>query len=74
MNEKDFKYELIDNILIYFKYQILDELEEDTKRLPIFNNVLNLINNMNNHDYSYTLKDIDDKLFNKLIKEVISIL
>ena len=26
MNEKDFKYELIDNILIYFKYQILDEL------------------------------------------------
>lgn len=74
MNEKDFKYELIDNILIYFKYQILDELEEDTKRLPIFNNVLNLINNMNNHDYSYTLKDIDDKLFDKLIKEVISIL
>lgn len=74
MNEKDFKYELIDNILIYFKYQILDELEEDTKRLPIFNNVLNLINNMNNHNYSYTLKDIDDKLFDKLIKEVISIL
>lgn len=74
MNEKDFKYELIDNILIYFKYQILDELEEDTKRLPIFNNVLNLINNMNNHNYSYTLKDIDDKLFDKLIKEVTSIL
>ena len=74
MNEKNFKYELIDNILIYFKYQILEELEEDTKKLPIFNNVLNLINNMNNHDYSYTLKDIDDRLFDKLIKEVISIL
>ena len=74
MSTKNFKYELIDNILIYFKYQILEELEENNKRLPIFNNVLNLINNMNNHDYSYTLKDIDDKLFDKLIKEVISIL
>ena len=74
MSTKNFKHELIDNILIYFKYQILEELEENNKRLPIFNNVLNLINNMNNHDYSYTLKDIDDKLFDKLIKEVISIL
>ncbi len=69
MNEK-VKYKLINNILIYFKYQMLDELEEDTKRLSIFNNVLNLINNMNNHDYSCTLKDID----NKLIKEIIPIL
>ena len=69
MNEKNFKYELIDNILIYFKYQILEELEEDNKKLPIFNNVLNLINNMNNYDYSYTLKDIDDRLFDKLKKK-----
>lgn len=74
MNEKDFKYELIDNVLIYFKYQILEELEEGNKNLPIFNNVLNLINNMNDYEYSYTLKDIDDRLFDKLIKEVISIL
>ena len=47
---------------------------KENKNLPILNNVLNLINNMNNHDYSYTLKDIDDRLFDKLIEEIISIL
>ena len=74
LNKYNFKYDLIDNILSYFKYQILSEIEENNNNLPIFNSVLYLINNMNNHDYSYTLKDIDDRLFDKLIKEIISIL
>ena len=74
MNKEDFKYELVDNIIIYLKYQILSEIEEDNKNMPIFKSVLNLINNMNDYEYSYTLKDIDEKLFDKLIQEIITIL
>ena len=29
---------------------------------------------MNDYEYSYTLKDIDEKLFDKLIQEIITIL
>ena len=74
MNKEDFKYELVDNIIIYLKYQILSEIEEDNKNMPIFKSVLNVINNMNDYEYSYTLKDIDEKLFDKLIQEIITIL
>ena len=74
LNKYNFKYDLIDNILSYFKYQILSEIEENNNNLPIFNSVLYLINNMNDYDYSYTLKDIDESLFNKLIEEIVSIL
>ena len=74
MNKEDFKYELVDNIIIYLKYQILSEIEEDNKNMPIFKSVLNIINNMNDYEYSYTLKDIDEKLFDKLIQEIITIL
>lgn len=74
LNKYNFKYDLIDNILSYFKYQILSEIEENNNNLPIFNSVLYLINTMNDYDYSYTLKDIDESLFNKLIEEIVSIL
>ena len=74
MNKEDFNYELVDNIIIYLKYQILSEIEEDNKNMPIFKSVLNVINNMNDYEYSYTLKDIDEKLFDKLIQEIITIL
>ena len=74
MNKEDFKYELVDNIIIYLKYQRLSEIEEDNKNMPIFKSVLNVINNMNDYEYSYTLKDIDEKLFDKLIQEIITIL
>ena len=74
MNKEDFKYELVDNIIIYLKYQILSEIEEDNKNMPIFKSVLNVINNMNDYEYSYTLKDIDEKLFDKLIQEIITII
>ena len=74
MNKEDFKYEWVDNIIIYLKYQILFEIEEGNKNMPIFQSVLNVINNMNDYEYSYTLKDIDEKLFDKLIQEIITIL
>ena len=34
MNKEDFKYELVDNIIIYLKYQILSEIEEGNKNMP----------------------------------------
>ena len=42
--------------------------------MPIFKSVLNVINIMNDYEYSYTLKDLDEKLFDKLIQEIITIL
>lgn len=74
MNKKNFKYELVDNIIIYLKYQILHEIEQNNKNMPIFKSVLNVINNMNDYEYTYTLKDIDEKIFDKLIQEIITIL
>ena len=52
----------------------MSEIEENDENMPIFKSVLNVINNMNDYEYSYTLKDINEKLFNKLIKEIIMIL
>ena len=73
--EKNFKYELINNILSYIEYQILDITRENNKKLPTFNKILNIINDNNdNHDYEFTLKDIDYNLFKKLIIEIKSIL
>lgn len=66
------KYDLIDNIMSYFKYEFMDIL--DNHKLPIFNNVLKIMhdnNNNNDYHYYYTLKDIDNNLFNELIHEVI---
>lgn len=74
MNKEEIKYALIDNLMSYFKYQLMAEIEENNKKLPIFNNVLTMMQNMNKYRYSYTLKDIDDKLFDELIREVIGIL
>ena len=56
MNKEDFKYELVDNIIIYLKYQILSEIEEDNKNMPIFKSVLNVINNMNDYDIDNLIK------------------
>lgn len=63
------KYDLIDNIMSYFKYEFMDIL--DNHKLPIFNNVLKIMHDNNNNEYYYTLKDIDNNLFNELIHEVI---
>lgn len=76
MSKEKIKYDLIDNIMSYLKYTFLDILDEDEnkKNLSIFYVVLQIMENMNQDCYSYTLKDIDDKLFDKLINEVISVL
>ena len=76
MSKEKIKYDLIDNIMSYLKYTFLDILDEDEnkKKLSVFYDVLEIMENMNKDYYSYTLKDIDDKLFDKLINEVINAL
>ena len=76
MSKEKIKYDLIDNIMSYLKYTFLDILDEDENRekLSVFYDVLEIMENMNKDYYSYTLKDIDDKLFDKLINEVINAL
>ena len=74
MDKEKIKYAYIDNIMSYLKYQLLTEIEENNDKLPIFNSVLTIMHKMNKYCYSYTLKDIDDTLFDKLIEEIISVL
>ena len=74
LDKEDLKYYLVDNIMSYLRYQLLIEIEEHNEKLKIFNIVLNIMCDMNEYDYSYTLKDIDDKLFDKLIQEVVAII
>lgn len=74
LDKEDLKYYLVDNIMSYLRYQLLIEIEENNEKLKIFNIVLNIMCDMNEYDYSYTLKDIDDKLFDKLIQEVVAII
>ena len=62
---------IVDNIMSYFKYTLITIIEEEQNNLPIFNSVLNVMTYMNKDTYSYTLKDIDDNLFDKLIIEVL---
>lgn len=74
MEKEKIKYYLVDNIMSYLKNQLLVEIEENNERLKVFNNVLNIMCEMNEYEYSYTLKDIDDKLFNRLIQEVVTVI
>ena len=53
-----------------FKYELLTIIDEEKEKVPIFNSVLELMSNMNKYTYSYTPKDIDDELFDKLIYEI----
>lgn len=69
MTSEQLKSYLIENIASYFKYEIYESI--DTYQLPIFNEVFDLIKNNNKDNYSYTLKDIEDILFDKLIKEIL---
>lgn len=74
MNKENLTYKIVDNIMSYLKYTLLTIIEEETEELPVFTNVLNIMSCMNKYTYSYTLSDIDDKLFDKLIEEVITVL
>ncbi len=71
MDKDEINYCLVDNIMDYLKFQLLDELNENSEKFPVFNIVLALMNIMNKEQYSYTLKDIDELLFEKLITEII---
>jgi len=69
MTSEQLRSYLIENIASYFKYEIYESI--DTYQLPIFNEVFDIIKNNNKDNYSYTLKDIEDILFDKLIKEIL---
>ena len=74
MSKEEIKYNMVEDIACYLKYILLSTIDEEPDKLPIFNNVLNIISCMNSTNYTYTLKCIDNKLFDKLILEVINIL
>ena len=74
MCKEEMKINLVDNIMGYLKYELLLKLEEQPNSFTIFNSVLDLMQVMNKYSYSYTLKDIDDLLFEKLIGEITRIL
>ena len=74
MDKETLKIELIENIMNYFKYQLIVETEEHNEQLPIFNSILNIMLLMNKDKYTYTLKDIDNLLFDKLMIEISDVL
>ena len=74
MDKEQLKYHLVDNITSYLKYTLINIVEEHPQKVPIFNSVLEIMSHMNKYTYSYTLKDIDDTLFDSLISETISVL
>ena len=69
MTSEQLKSYLIENIASYFKYEIYEVI--DTYQLPAFNKVFDIIKNNNKDNYSYTLKDIDYVLFDKLISDIV---
>ncbi|MBP3920072.1 MAG: hypothetical protein J6D28_00735 [Bacilli bacterium] len=70
MDREKEKIKLIDNIMSYFRYQLIDEVEEHNNKLPTFNIVLQIMIMMKKDGKSYSLVDIDNRLFDKLIIEV----
>ena len=70
MNKEELIIKLVENIMIFFKDELLTIIDEEKEKVPIFNSVLDLMSHMNKYTYSYTLRDIDDKLFDKLIYEI----
>ncbi len=71
MDKDKIKYCLVNNIMDCFKFRLLDDLNENSEKFPIFNIVLALMSIMNNEQYYYTLKDIDELLFERLISEIL---
>ena len=70
MCKEEVKLNLIDNIFGYLKFELLDKIEKIPNEFIVFNNVLDRMNIMNKYTYSYTLKDIDEELFDRLINEI----
>lgn len=73
MTKKTLTNKLVNDIMNILKDMLLVTIEEENDKLPIFNRVLNVIYCMEKHVYSYSLKDIDDSLFEVLMEEVINI-
>lgn len=71
MHKSQMKDYLVDDIIDGFKGVLLDAIDERSNELPVFNSVLNVIECMNKHTYTYTLSDLDEKLFDRLMEEVI---
>lgn len=71
MDKNEVKYYLVDNIVDYLKIQLLDNINESNEKFQIFNVVLILMSVMNKEQYTYTLKDLDDTLFDQLITEIL---
>ena len=72
MTSEQLKSYLIENIASYFKYEIYEII--NIYHLSIFTKVFNVIKNNSIDNYSYTLKDIDYDLFDKLISDIVQIL
>ena len=70
MCKEELKIKLVDNIVSYLKYELLSKIDERPEEFVTFNHVLDTMKIMNKYTYSYTLKDIDDRVFEVLIHEI----
>lgn len=61
---------LVDDVMDYLKDAVYDGINEDPDSFPIFNKASSLMLCLND----YSLKDFDNRLFDKVILEVINYL
>ena len=66
--------EFINEIFDNSKETFLSIVEEEPNKVPIFTLTLNMFEFMDNSTNTHLIKNIDDKLFDKLINEIISVL
>ena len=74
INNNDLKMEFINEIFDNSKETFLSIVEEEPNKVPIFTLTLNMFEFMDNSTNTHLIKNIDDKLFDKLINEIISVL
>lgn len=74
INNNDLKMEFINEIFDNLKETFLSIVEEEPNKVPIFTLTLNMFEFMDNSTNTHLIKNIDDKLFDKLINEIISVL
>ncbi len=74
MNNNDLKMEIINEIFDNLKETFLSITEEEPNKVPIFTFTLNMFEYMDSSANTHLIKNIDDKLFDKLINEIVSVL
>ena len=74
MDNSDLKMEIINEIFDNLKETFLSIIEEEPNKVPIFTFTLNMFGYMDSSTNTHLIKNIDDKLFDKLINEIISVL